>query len=179
MIVANMTKSPHSEKLPAAKGLKIISLLLMLGGCFGVALTVAFDFGLLTTSGMSIFSPTVAIAGVFIVIFGWCVWTGIDLWRGRRQALPWAKILFAIQIPTLIVPGFSYEFHTGFVVRIMASVPFRLGANFNFGSSFSFYISPSIHGFAIGVNIVAVIVLVYLMRAARPARIEPDHFGLI
>ena len=135
-----MAKPLDREKLPVTKVIRIISLLLMLGGGFGVALTVAFDVGLLANSGVSFFSPSIAIAGVFIVIFGWCVWTGVDLWRGRRQAIPWAKILFAIQISTLIVPGFSYEFHTGFVVRIMASVPLRLCTNFHLGSSYSFYI---------------------------------------
>jgi hypothetical protein len=31
----------------------------------------------------------------------------------------------------------------------------------------------------LGINIFAVAVLIYLMRAARPAMVKPDRFGLI
>lgn len=168
-----------SGSISESKGTKAISLLLILGGALGVALAVAFDVGLLTNSGTSFFSPSVAITGAFIVIYGWCIWTGVDLWRGRRQALTWARILFAIQVPSIMVPGFSYEFHTGFMLRIVAGGGLRFGFNFHLGSAFTFYFSPSIHGMALGVNIVAVIVLIYLVRASRPARTQPDKFGLI
>ena len=169
----------NSEAFLSSKGMKVISLLLMLGGIFGVGIAVLIDGRYLMSPGAKFFSPSVAIAGVFILLFGWAVLTGIDLWLGRSEALTWARILFAIQIPTIAVPGFSYEFHIGFILRFIVRSGFRIGFDFNLGSSFNFYISPSIQQFALGINVFAVGVLIYLLRAARPAAVKPDRFGLI
>jgi hypothetical protein len=115
----------------------------------------------------------VAIVGVFNLIYGWGIWTGVDLWRGKNQALLWARILFAMQILAITVPGFTYEFHTGFIIQVLfrgAEIHF----GFNLGSSFAFYISQSIEGFALGINVFAVGVFIYLLGAGRP---KPNNLG--
>ncbi len=175
----NNSQMNNSEAFLSSKGMKIISLLLILGGVFGMGIAIVIDARYIMSPGAKVFSPSVAIGGVFILLFGWAVWTGIDLWQGRSQALTWARILFAIQIPTIAVPGFSYEFHVGFIARLMVSSAFRINFGFNLGSSFNFYIASSIEQFAVGINVFAVAVLIYLMRAERPAEVKPDHFGLI
>jgi len=169
----------NSEAFLSSKGMKAISLLLMLGGVLGVGIAIVIDARYLMSPGAKFFSPSVAIAGVFILLFGWAVWTGIDLWRGRSHALTWARILFAIQIPTIIVPGFSYEFHVGFIARLMVSSAVRINFGFNLGSSFNFYVASSIQQFAVGINVFAVAVLIYLMHAERPAAVKSDNLGLI
>jgi len=99
------------DKFAVTKPMRLVALLLILGGAIGVGLTIWLDVNLVMSSQIRIFSSATAIAGVFILIFGWCVWTGVDLWRGRRQALKFAMILFAMQIPVITVPGFSYALH--------------------------------------------------------------------
>lgn len=84
-----------------------------------------------------------------------------------------------MQIPVFTIPGISYEFHTGFTLLIMILRGLRLNFNFNLGSSFSFYISSEVHGVAIGVNLFALFVLIYLIRISRPPVPVPDKFGLI
>lgn len=54
--------------------------------------------------------------GLYLVIFGWCVWTGVDLWQGKPQGYKWAKVLFAAQIPVITFPGFTYHFEVGGLV---------------------------------------------------------------
>ena len=155
------------DKFAVTKPMRVVALLLMLGGAIGVGLTIWLDVNLLMSSQIRIFSSTTAIAGVFILIFGWCVWTGVDLWRGRRQALKLAMILFAMQIPMIMVPGFSYALHVGLLVRLAMLGGGEFDGGFEFGSGFNFYISSNVQGFAIGVNLVALFVLIYLIRVAR------------
>jgi len=155
------------DKFAVTKPMRIVALLLILGGALGVGLTIWLDVNLLMSSQIRIFSLATAIAGVFILIFGWCVWTGVDLWRGRRQALKFAMILFAMQIPVILLPGFSYHLHTGLMVLIAIVAGGQVSADFQFGSSFNFFISPEVHGLTIGVNLVALFMLIYLIRVAR------------
>lgn len=168
-----------SDRIPVSTGMKLVALLLMVGGVVGIGVGVWLDIKLLMSSQISAFSVTTAIIGVFILLYGWAVWTGIDLWKGRRRALTFAQILFGMQIPVLTIPGFSYEFHTGLTVLITILSGLRLNFNFNIGSSFSFYISSQVHGVAIGINLVALLVLIYLIRISRPPAPVPDKFGLI
>lgn len=164
-----------NESIRDAKAMKVISLLLILGGVVGIIVGLMEDVRFLSTPGTSFFSPSVAIFGVFILIYGWAVWSGVDLWRGKSQALLWARILFAMQIFTITVPGFTYEFHTGFIIQVLfRSAQIHFG--FNLGSSFAFYISQSIEGFALGINVFAVGMFVYLMGAGHP---KPNNFGLL
>ena len=147
--------------------MRIVALLLILGGALGVGLTIWLDVNLLMSAQIRIVSSATAIAGVFILIFGWCVWTGVDLWRGRRQALKFAMILFAIQIPVIIVPGFSYRLYTGLMLQIAVLQGGEFHGGFQFGSAFNFYISPDVQGVSIGVNLGALFVLIYLIRVWR------------
>jgi hypothetical protein len=156
------------DKFAVTKPMRMVALLLILGGALGVGLTFWIDINLLLTSQISILSSVTAMAGVFICLFGWCAWTGIDLWRGRRQALKFAMILFALQIPILTVPGFSYYFYTGFLLRIAVLTGGEIDAGFKLASSgFKLYVSSDVEGLAIGVNLVALFMLIYLIRVAR------------
>jgi hypothetical protein len=151
-----------AERVPVSVGMKFVALLLIVGGALGIALTLWLDISLLSSERVRVFSSSTAITGAFIVLYGWGVWTGIDLWRGRRQAITMAQVLFAMQIPVLNVLGFSYEFHTGLAIRIMVLGGANLNFNFQLGSSFNFYISSQVPGTAIGVNLFALAILIYL-----------------
>jgi len=43
----------------------------------------------------------------------------------------------------------------------------EFNGGFEFGSGFNFYISSDVQGFALGVNLVALFMLIYLIRVAR------------
>jgi hypothetical protein len=167
------------DRIKVSLGLKLVSLLLIVGGVVGIGLTLWLDLNFVNSGQISLFSPTIAITGAFIVLFGWAAWTGRELWTGNRRALTWAKILFGIQIPLIQLPGFSYEFHTGFTLPIRIITGPRLNFGFNFGSSFTFYISPQIQDVAVGINLVALIVLIYLERVTHPPAPAGDKFGLL
>ena len=156
----------RDDKLRVTAGIRLISVLLIVGGIVGIVVVVILDTRLLTSGSGRFFSPGVAIGGLFIVLFGWAVWTGIDLWRGRRQAVTWAIILFAMQVPSLTIPGFSYEFYTGIVIQVLFGSS-GLNFAFNFGSSFDFHILGSLPGFVFGINLVAIAILIYLVRARK------------
>jgi len=151
----------RSESQNTALGVKITALLLAGGGLLGLASVpialVAFPQQLLSQPPLK-----VAFGGFYLFLDGWCTWIGFDLWRGKSHALKWARIIFALQIPYVTVPGFSYLFQTaGVTVQLFFS---SHGYNLKLGSYISIFVSPLIEGYAFGVNIVAIAALIYLTR---------------
>ena len=156
-----------NNRFTVTNGMRIVGLLLIGGGAYGAFLTIRGYADLLTTSQVTVFSVTTAFAGVIVLVFGWCVWTGVDLWRGRRQALKFAMVLFAMQIPVVTVPGFSYHMHTALQLRIGFLSGGDVSVGFKLGAALNLDISSDVQGLAIGVNLVALFVLIYLIRVAR------------
>jgi hypothetical protein len=163
------------ERFPVSRGMKLVSLLLAIGGLVGVAITFWLYMNSITNDQIRLFSPTTGIFGAFMVLFGWAAWTGRELWLRKKQALTMAKVLFGLQIPFIQIPGFAYEFHTGFTVPIRIASGMHVGAGFQFGSSFTFYLSSQIRNFGIGANLAALLIFVYLMRISRPP-VPQDKF---
>jgi hypothetical protein len=88
------------------------------------------------------------------------------VWRGKASGLKWAKLLFAIQVPVFTIERFAYEFSTFFSLRVMiGNTTHHIGGNI--GSSSNLNLLPQPLGFLFGINIVAVLVLLYLMRASQ------------
>jgi hypothetical protein len=98
------------------------------------------------------------------------------------KAYKWAKIIFAAQIPVFTFPGFYFSgFYTGLVLHLMLSRESpTLGFYFGLQSSMRFVISDHIQNVLVGVNLVAIFVLIYLSHATAPDRARSsDRFGLI
>jgi len=162
-------------------GVRVVSLLLIAGGIVGLVTVIWSEISLLQQTG---FRPSsmAAFFGAGAVLFGFSTWTGVDLWRGKPSALRRAKVLFAAQIPYISLPGFVCQFFTGFMFTIFfnSASASRFGLAFRFGSYLRFWISSAIENLVLGVNVVAVIVLIYLIRVASPEHgKKQERFGLI
>jgi hypothetical protein len=104
-------------------------------------------------------------------LFAWCLPAGAALWRTTPNGFKWAKLLFAIQVPVFCIARFSYEFSTFFSLRVMIGNTTRhIGADI--GSSSNLNLLPQSLGFLFGINVVAVVALLYLIRASRSASRE-------
>jgi hypothetical protein len=117
-------------------GTSLLALMLGLGGLVGVGICLWTYIQIFVQFGMK-FPSTAALFGVFIVVFGWSIWVGVELWQDKPKAYAWAKILFLLQIPTVSVPHFAYQFYT----------PLMLGLEFNRDNDkigFDFQIASSI-----------------------------------
>jgi hypothetical protein len=99
-------------------------------------------------------------------LFVWCIPTGAALWRASPSGFKWAKLLFAIQVPVFCIARLSYEFSTFFSFRVLIGNTTRhIGGNI--GSSSNLNLLPQSLGLLFGINVVAVVVLLYLIRASR------------
>jgi hypothetical protein len=78
-----------NENIRDSKAMKAVSLLLIIGGVVGIVIAIALEGRFLSIPGAPFFSPSIAILGAFNLIYGWSIWTGVDLWRGKSQALLW------------------------------------------------------------------------------------------
>jgi hypothetical protein len=157
-------KTDNSSKGNVKYGARIIAVFLVAGGLLGILnlLMMHVHVAQLHQSLPVIFSV------VSVALFAWGILTGIVLWRATPRGFKWAKILFALQVPVFHVARLTYEFSTGFSFRVMIGNTNRYVGG-DIGSSLNFDLSPQSLGFMFGINIVAVIALVYLIRASRPA----------
>jgi len=157
-------KTDKRSKGNVKYGARIIAVFLVAGGLLGIVGLVMMHFHLAHYhQSLPVISSVVSVA-----LFAWGILTGIALWRAMPRGFSWAKILFALQVPVFHVARLTYEFSTGFSFRVMVGNTNRyIGGDI--GSSLNFDVSPQSLGFMFGINFVAVIALVYLIRASRPA----------
>jgi len=138
----------------------IIGFMLAAGGVLGIlgSAPIVLRF-VQQREGLRTFEAIVGV-GLFV----WSVAAGIALWRAAPRGYRWAKVLFALQILTFSVTRFAYEFSTFFSLRLMMGATTRhIGGNI--GSSSNIYWSPQPLGWMFGINIVAVVALLSLLKA--------------
>jgi hypothetical protein len=158
----------HTQKRKTVT--RLLAVMLGLGGLVGMGICLWTYIQLFVQSGMK-FSSTAALFGVFIIIFGWSAWVGAELWQDKPKAYVWAKIIFLLQIPTISVPHFAYQFYTA----LMLGLEFnrdndKFGLDFQIASAIDFRIARDIDNLVLGVNLVAVAALIYLVTVSRANR---------
>ncbi len=150
----NQIEKPH-------KDIKLLALCMIVGGAV-ITLAMVGMISQILNIPLSL--------GVFIIVFIaiWHILKGIDLWKGKKSGYKWAKILFATQIPIISVPGLMYNLFTGISIGLVfgnATISFTQGI----GGGFHFSLSPEINQHYFGINLFAVIALVYLFIRQRKA----------
>jgi hypothetical protein len=166
-------KTESSNRGNIKYGARIIAFFLVGGGLLGILSSVLMGFHFAHLHQ----SPRVISAIVSTALFAWGILTGVALWRGTPPGFKWAKILFALQVPVFCVARLTYEFSTFFSFRVMVgNTNHYIGGNI--GSSSNIYVSPESQGLMFGVNIVAFIALMYLIRVSRFALTEAPSIVL-
>jgi hypothetical protein len=145
-------------------GSRIIGVFLAFGGLLGL-----LSLGMMRAHLAELHQGLPVLASALsVALFAWGILTGVALWRATPRGLTWAKILLALQVPVFHVVRLTYEFSTGFSFRVMiGSTNRHVGGDI--GSSLNFGLSPELLGFMFGINIVALVALVYLIGASRSA----------
>src|ERR1043165_800453 len=135
-------------------GVKLISLLLALGGAAGI--------------GVFVWALSKARTGFLVavscaLIFCWATWTGVELWRNKPRAYKSAMILFGLQIPIVSIPEFSYQFYTGLLFLVSFSSPANIGVEFHAASKIGVGIASGAEDVLVGINVIAVAALMWLI----------------
>ena len=132
-------------------------------GIGGAALGLVALAGAIASAGIGAMDGIVAgLAALLYVFGGYC---GV---LALRRSLGWLhmnQLFWAIQIPVLSSPLFSYFFAAGgfFNVWVQVYPPLRGGFNFLLGSSFTINLFASTP-VVVGINIFATAISVYLAR---------------
>ena len=164
-------KMEIADRRKASVGERIIGAFLIVGGLLGILTAVLIGLRFAKHNETS----RAFIQVISASLFGWCIATGIALWRGFPGAVRVAQLLFALQVPAFTLARFSYEFSTFASLRLMTgNTSHNIGGNI--GSSFKLYWQPEPLRAMFGINILAAIILVYLIRASR-AGLVPTFRG--
>lgn len=157
-------------------GLRLVAALLLFGAIVGIV--SAGHFLLQLARGQT--SGRVGTTVIFLILDGMAGWIGWGLLRGCQEALTRAKIFFLIQVPLWSVAGFAYEFSIGLSFRLMVSWDPRLAeqlqpsraltAGANVGSSFTLDFHNGSPTSLAGINLLALLILIYLGWATRSGR---------
>jgi len=158
---------------------KLIALLLGIGGIAGAGVCVWTCAKLAFYQSQPVFSRATALLVVFATLFGLCSWTGIELWKNRPRAYKWAELLLALQIPTITIPGFAYQFYTGILLLVSWNhSDGQLGFGLEIASLIDLKISSSIEDYIFGINLIALAALIYLLCIPNP-KVIPEPKSVI
>jgi hypothetical protein len=143
-------------------GTRLVAVLLIIGGSVGAAIS-------LWAEARAYAPADLRFVAAAMVLFGCSVWVGVRLWQGRPNSYRWAQALFLLQIPNITVPGFSYQFYLGLtlVLSFSREAASKLNLDFEIASGLTFKISSEIENLVVGINLVALGILIYLLMKSR------------
>ena len=150
------------EQLRPFRGLRLLALLLAVGGCIGIFLFILLAFQSALQNWQILILITIGVG-----VFALSTIVGVRLWRGSAAAVTWAKVLFALQIPIFKVDGLNYEYFTGIAAMLLHG-PGGTNLSFRLGATLSMEFVPDSQGFIVGANLIAAAALVLLFVWARP-----------
>ena len=140
--------------------LKIIAWIELLGGIAGAIMTALVLPKLAAQSHVSTLRLLPWLAPPFVL----SLVAGVLLLRGGAVGEILSSINLALQVPVLATPFLSYFFNSGLALRMWIG-PDGPGWFVFLGSQFHISFAPRVPGILIGVNAVAVTLLVWLIRA--------------
>jgi hypothetical protein len=147
---------------------RAISVYEMIGGILGLGITILLILNLLpqllnqeVPAFNKIFLTIIIVyaLGGYLLSFV----AGLFLWKNLDKGILLSIIAQAIQIPKVAIVGFSYFFVSGIELFLTIS-SFSAGFTTYFGSHWNITLYPNNGTFLIGVNIVATIVLISLIK---------------
>ena len=126
-----------------------------------LVLTIGGGFGgiMLTLTRLGVANQPVqyyAITALFIVLYGYGIFAGLRL---AGSVVPYGHLFayYALQVPLVLSPLFSYRFTSGFDI-MFEIIGLRIGCVFNVGSDWRLgFLTPDPWG--VGVNVLALVVI--------------------
>jgi hypothetical protein len=141
---------------------RIFGVLALGGGFLGLSLTLMQLFKASGVLNAAILLP-------FAGLYAWGIWCGLQIIEDGYDALRVNQIFWALQIPLLTSPIFSYSFASGALFYVSMQ-PFDLKCSFDmdFGSQFAVSLFQD-KPVAIGINVFAAYMSYVLTRHIRKA----------
>jgi len=163
-------QKPNLESLSRPESLKKISPFVRMCAAFliigGLSLLVQMVISASQGSTMQLWDIGLLISAI---IFGGSGIIGIHLWKGALWPVPWARILFCLQIPIIVSDPVIYQFTSGVGPEILWSHD-RWEISFYFGGEFQFFLNSSVPEIFMGINFVGLFCLIGLLKLrVRPA----------
>lgn len=142
----------------------IIAVLQVLGGLYGIALTVYYHGG----------EPPSLNLSLLMAPFVWGIFGGVLLWRGMRRGLIHSIAVQAMQIPRFAIPLVGYEVYIGAKLQVGWMGGVHILEVYP-GSSVSYFFNAETCAPELGVNLIALAAFLYLRKVkARVAEADAE-----
>jgi hypothetical protein len=143
---------------------RLLGTLALGGGFLGV--TIAFS--LLIAPGQVVLARLLVLP--FIVMYCWGAWCGLRLLEGDESSLKANRLFWLLQIPYFMSPIAGYFFASGALLYVtFRPTDLNVGAMLRLGSQFEYSLFQADKPLALGVNLFAVGVVLFLTRLVRRA----------
>jgi hypothetical protein len=148
VVTSDLPASPMAVQL----FVRACAAFLMVGGVVGLG-AVAFAFQ----------AQGLIASGIMVGVFGGCGVVGYFLWKGAPWPVPWARILFGLQVPVLWTESVIFNFSTGIGVPIMF---YSTGMNISFslGEAFQVSFNSPVPETGFGINVIGLVCFLGLLR---------------
>lgn len=148
---------------------RIISIYEMVGGVVGFGATIFLIFQILPqllSEEVPLSYQVLSVAILFYAIGGYLLsfFAGLFLWKQEKKGITlsiWSQIM---QIPTFAIAGFSYLFVSGLEFFLITEGVYSMNFATYLGSHWDISYNPEGAPFFIGINFIAIAILVYLMK---------------
>lgn len=143
----------------------MIALLSFLGGILGLKYwhTVVFKIGTI-----DLLNPmSVAIVTFVFTVYLLSLMGGILLFKNKRLGYIFVMVSYVCQIPVIITSALNYHITSGAKLWLtFIHMPFltKIDMHFKLGSKFAFSFYNAFEGYIIGVNVLAIIIVSYLIK---------------
>jgi hypothetical protein len=121
------------------------------------------------------FRPGIALVyGVAIALYVFGIWCGVQMFQRRAGWLRQNAAFWCLQIPAFGSPIITYSFASGAMFNLwIRLLPTEVGFEFWLGSKFQFFFSYP-KPWTIGVNVVALVIALYLLKLERSKMTAPN-----
>ncbi len=144
------------------KAAKAIALFQIAGGVVGVLMGL-WPFLKIGSAegGVSVLVGYYAICLFFSALYAFSLWAGLELWKGKRIGYTASMWVQALQIPLISSQYLVYNFVSGISLAAIVGV-FGPSIKFLLGNSFSLGFDRPGAPFAVGINCLAILILIFL-----------------
>ena len=117
-------------------------------------------------------SPQAALSGLMMAVMAiGLAFLARGLWSAQGWAWPWAILVFAMQVPVLLIDNLVYYFVTGFGFFIAYATGGEIHLLLKFGGLFQLILGNPVPEKSVGLNVVAIVCLVGLLRARKTTQV--------
>ena len=160
-----------AQRIPEIKpGIKFLEFYQIIGGVFGVAITIWI------LKNQHYFNGIVAL--VFLIAFAlyvYSIYCGLLLFRNVKKGLAHSRVNQILQAISFAIAGYAFQYVSGLYVYAGIDITNSFGLRFDFGlSSWLFSLHTNDPSLVVNLNLIALLLIVVIEKLFKRIKLQED-----